>query len=332
MPPTSLTYDFMHCFWSGGIIGCELVLLLNRASEFGVQQRHIRLFLAADWKHSHGIRNAKNWFSDTGEAFAGFRGNASDLIGVLPVLEYFVSRVLAGVAELAKETSSFVQLCFAARLLKKAKSYRIIPLELIADIKIALSKHQQLYVEAYTEASCLPKHHYSLHLGEQLERDRFLLDTFVHERKHRLLKQTYDCIRLRLDDVAQTLVTRICYSQLWQDNHNEKLGLAGVLAPCPESLCSYVAGLDVAAVMVSERVETLTGVIKCDDVVLCNGVAARVISCFGTPGVWTNLLVKSYVKSSSSSSNKACNSTSWLEAQAFFVADIKDVQQVSISA
>ena len=332
MPPTCLTYDYMHCFWAGGIVECELVLLLNRSSDLGIQQRHLRLFLEAGWEHSTNVRNIKSWFADTGEAFAGFRGNASDLMGVLPALEYFVFRVLAGVAELAKETASFAQLCLAARLLKRSKSYRVVPPELISDIKTALSKHQQLFVEAYSESSCLPKHHCSLHLGEQLERDGFLLDTFVHERKHRLIKQTYNCLRLLPDDVAKTLVTRVCYSQLFQDNHKEKLGLIGVLAPCPESLCSYVAGLDVAAVMVSERVETLTGVIKCNDIVVCNGVAARVISCFGVPGVYTNLLVKSYVKSSSSSSNNACNAASWLESPAFLVVEINDVQVVSVSA
>ena len=328
MPPTSLTYDFMHCFWAGGIVECELVLLLNRSSDLGIQQRHVRLFLDANWRTSCNARNIKAWFADTGEAFAGFRGNASDLMGVLPALEYFVSRVLAGVAELAKETASFVQLCLAARLLKRSKSYCIVPPELIADVKTALSKHQQLFVEAYSEDSCVPKHHYSLHLGEQLERDGFLLDTFVHERKHRLLKQTFNCLRVVPDNVSKTLVTRVCYSQLWKESHNEKFRLIGVLAPCPESLCSYVAGLDIAAVMVSERVGTLTGDIKCNDIVVCNGVAARVISCFGVPGVYTNLLVKSYVKSSSSSSN----STSWLESPAFFVVEIKDVQQVSVSA
>ena len=100
----------MHCFFSNGIVEVELVLLFKACASLGIQQKHIRQFCQADWKHSSDARNVSSFFSDSNEAFESFKGNASDLMTVLPLLEYFATKVLAGSIELAKESASFSQL------------------------------------------------------------------------------------------------------------------------------------------------------------------------------------------------------------------------------
>jgi hypothetical protein len=204
--------------------------------------------------------------------------------------------VLAGRVGEQKHHECFVQLCLVARLLRKAKNYDMIPVDLILEIHRGLSHHQKSFVEVYGEENCKPKHHYSLHLSKQLERDRILLDTFVHERKHRLIKQTYDCLRLVPDGVAKILVTRVNYCQLWQEDNKQEFGLLGRLAPCPELLTAKLPGVDFSDVKVSERVSTVNGLIRCDDVAFLDGFAVKVLSCFGAPGSWEKLLVAGFVK------------------------------------
>ena len=56
-------------------------------------------------------------------------------------------------------------------------------------LTLAIYTHLMRYKEAYGESAVRPKHHYALHLGDMLGRFGFLLSTFTHERKHRLVKK-----------------------------------------------------------------------------------------------------------------------------------------------
>ena len=46
----------------------------------------------------------------------------------------------------------------------------------------------QFHIEAYGDAFLKPKHHYMLHMHEQVVADNFYLDCFTHERKHQAIK------------------------------------------------------------------------------------------------------------------------------------------------
>ena len=52
----------------------------------------------------------------------------------------------------------------------------------------AIELHLRAFTAAYGEAAVHPKHHLMLHLPRQLQRDSRLIDCFVHERKHRVIK------------------------------------------------------------------------------------------------------------------------------------------------
>ncbi len=54
-----------------------------------------------------------------------------------------------------------------------------------------IKNHLGLYEIAYGDSAVRPKHHFALHLGPMLRRFPFLLSTFVHERKHRVVKNTH---------------------------------------------------------------------------------------------------------------------------------------------
>ena len=53
----------------------------------------------------------------------------------------------------------------------------------------AIAKHYTAHVIAYGYALFLSKHHFMMHLPRQLERFKFLVACWVHERKHKIVKR-----------------------------------------------------------------------------------------------------------------------------------------------
>jgi hypothetical protein len=79
----------------------------------------------------------------------------------------------------------------------------------------AIKNHLDLYTIAYGDTAVRPKHHFALHLGPQLRRFGFLLSTFVHERKHRVVKK-YTRDRRNLQSWDLGAIEEITCHQLWE--------------------------------------------------------------------------------------------------------------------
>ena len=52
-----------------------------------------------------------------------------------------------------------------------------------------MAKHYAAHVIAYGYTIFVPKHHFLLHIPKQLERFKFLVACWVHERKHKIIKR-----------------------------------------------------------------------------------------------------------------------------------------------
>ena len=79
----------------------------------------------------------------------------------------------------------------------------------------AILRHLGLYSIAYGDSAVRPKHHFALHLGPMLRRFPFLLSTFVHERKHRVVKK-YTRDRRNLQSWDLGAIEEITCHQLWE--------------------------------------------------------------------------------------------------------------------
>ena len=53
----------------------------------------------------------------------------------------------------------------------------------------AIARHYAAHVVAYGHTIFAPKHHFMLHIPQQLERFKFLVACWVHERKHKIIKR-----------------------------------------------------------------------------------------------------------------------------------------------
>ena len=58
-----------------------------------------------------------------------------------------------------------------------------------ADLMVAIKGHLERYASVYGNDAVRPKHHYALHLPDMLRRFGMLFSCWVHERRHRLVKQ-----------------------------------------------------------------------------------------------------------------------------------------------
>ena len=59
----------------------------------------------------------------------------------------------------------------------------------IKEVKQLASRHLALFVAAHGASATLPKHHLQQHLWKGLQQHEILLNCFVHERRHKLIKK-----------------------------------------------------------------------------------------------------------------------------------------------
>ena len=152
-------------------------------------------------------------FSDARESASSdsFKGMASELLAVLPLVRQFAELFLTSFAQLAKELESFRALCAVMSKLQELKTFDCVTTEQATGLLELQVIHSTRFRAAYGESVARPKHHYALHLSKQIARDRFLLDTFVHERKHRLIKQEADIVD-RLTHFERAVAAKVLHA------------------------------------------------------------------------------------------------------------------------
>ena len=96
-------------------------------------------------------------------------------------------------------------------LLQSVRTGTVTPDELRASIM----KHLKLFKATWGDKLIRPKHHYASHLADMLERFGFLLASFVHERKHRLINK-YGRDRKKAQNWDSGLIEDITVHQLWE--------------------------------------------------------------------------------------------------------------------
>ena len=91
---------------------------------------------------------------------------------------------MAGSGKLARETKSLLS------LFRILDALQCMPRGCVsvAEFHAEVVNHMRYWQEAYPDEDHKPKHHMSVHLGKMYERHGMLWNCFVHERKHKTLK------------------------------------------------------------------------------------------------------------------------------------------------
>ena len=112
-------------------------------------------------------------------------GTASEFLSVGPLIRKWLEDVVKPKGICIAHVTSLLLAISVTDLLLQVNTGCINP-RMLAN---ALARHYAAHIIAYGFALFKPKHHFMLHLPEQLEYSSFLISCFVHERKHKIIKR-----------------------------------------------------------------------------------------------------------------------------------------------
>ena len=155
--------------------------------KLGVKYEAVRKLLALAWRWPRSMKGGKVADKD-------FSADAGQMLQILPILRYFVENFVAGprgidtTGDCAAEIESFIAMCGVVKILQTCKHYGFTPARK-QDLLAAARRHLHLFARLYGESCVKPKHHFMLHVAVLVNEWSVLLDCYVHERKHKAIKQ-----------------------------------------------------------------------------------------------------------------------------------------------
>ena len=187
-PVSTLMFDWMHTFVSGGIWNAEVGLLLGKLRAVGFTQRDLHDELQKfTWPFASASRSAtgKKVFSKDQEGDVSC--SASEALSLYSVLRFILlEKVRAGeLAGVQPCISSYLNLSRVLDLIQNIKRQST----QASVLENAILTHLRSYILAYGHQRFLPKHHFACHLGRQLSQHKMLCACFTMERKHKEIKR-----------------------------------------------------------------------------------------------------------------------------------------------
>lgn len=187
--PSAWLFDVMHLYYSNGVAAWELNNLLSRLPSIGLTLEVLQDALcSAPWQRGSGRKASKSWLKGLLHAslFTGdsYRGDASNLMALLPLLYYYLHQTVEKANLLVNEMKSFRLLMQIHQELRAIQwSQKRLDTSRLATLQ---SQHQEKFLLAYTH--CKPKHHYRFHLPQQLEAEQCYIDCMAMEKQHKKYK------------------------------------------------------------------------------------------------------------------------------------------------
>ena len=209
-----IMYDWAHIYVHDGLGDVELGKLMkvlrktpSTYEELGdYVSRFSRPKNAVELKHLFTKTAIKNNYKNE-----SFTCTGSEFLTLTPILLRYLKNVVLPRGEYKEHVQSMISCLEVIVMLQAVKTNTVSPGELAR----AISKHLKQFKACYGASACRPKHHYALHLPDMLAHHGFLLATFTHERKHRLVtRYTRDRRNLRSFDSGTT--EEITCHQVWE--------------------------------------------------------------------------------------------------------------------
>eukprot|EP00435_Cladocopium_sp_Y103_P061318 s238_g23.t1 len=181
-------FDAMHIMWSNGIVCQEVGLWFSALLEKTTTTLECLQKYAALWQRNAGTAAAhlpaclsQLFSSKLCKESHDYKGDAMYTAAVLPLCVAFCDEVLHDVEEMRVPNASLLALhrvatCLWSLKVSVANVDQLLPLQ-----KQFLQCHQT----AYGSTQMRPKHHYGLHLTQQIQKVTKVIDCFCCERKHK---------------------------------------------------------------------------------------------------------------------------------------------------
>ena len=220
------TEDWMHGALQDGTLNLALQAFLeSMCVKMTWDPELLYRFLASDFKFP-GARhkpNLRKIFDSRSRNHMRpnrmkFHCNATELLSLYVLLRHFVYSVVVPVAEeehvdISAELQAFGAACKVVdiiMLLKHGHAGSEHAAVIVQSLRAAVDASIELHIRAYGDALIKPKHHRMQHVADQILRDGHVLDCFLIERLHVLIKRVLSNIR---GETERAVLRGVCVEQ-----------------------------------------------------------------------------------------------------------------------
>ena len=188
-PVRLVSFDVQHCWCQGGVWEIELVAGMECLAKHGHGTRQLHAYMQRFvWPKAYA--NGRDLCKGAVQDRATPKdikptGSASEFLSAGPVIRKWLEDVVQPRGVCAAQVTSLLRCIDVMDLLCQVNTGRVTP-AMLAD---AITRHYVAHVAAYGHTLFVPKHHYMLHMPDQLARFKMLVQCFVHERKHKIVKR-----------------------------------------------------------------------------------------------------------------------------------------------
>lgn len=198
-PLAVLTYDWVHSMLQDGVFNAEIQAMLAHGGATGITRESIREWLSdPSWVFPAATRSkCKRLFRVFDDARVSdsnpekLKGNCQEMLGIYGLVRHLVELRVASDDPIAR---SFGAVCTVIDAVLRVKRGIDAPAVAVPALRTALSRHLELHKAAYGDQYIRPKHHWMLDVPDQVIKDGMVLDAFVLERHHSLVKAVADHI------------------------------------------------------------------------------------------------------------------------------------------
>ena len=175
-PITSITYDWLHIFYVGGLANHELFFLFKLLrKKLNIKFKDLHMFITAGWSSPgfiSGSVKVAELFSDARErsmdAAGGMKASASEMITALPYIRHFMESIVLPLSSLGPQVqqaiATFIALCDLNDIILKAKKGQFICLKHMAGLmREAINTYTTLRNATWHKSTCKPKLHFLFH-------------------------------------------------------------------------------------------------------------------------------------------------------------------------
>ncbi len=283
--------DWMHGALQEGTLSVSCMCLLERLKEkLGWQPDRLERFLKADLcfpkTKRQKMRSLLRIFDCHARRHLNKNGMklkcmASELLGLYPVLRHFVLTVAAPCAtqqgvDLSAEIRAFESCCKVIdiiMLLKNGYADQTSRLELLAQLEAAIDESISIHIATYGDEAIRPKHHRMMHIPSQIRLFCFVIDAFIIERLHLVVKDVLSNLHNPAKFEA-SLLAGVCMKQMDVLRGNILHGLVGSAVPLRGFPCT----------MVAKQMRFCGMTISVGDVVFRETVVGKVTACASERG------------------------------------------------
>lgn len=225
-PVTCIGYDWAHTVLQGGIADNEFGEFMKQMHRATTQEgiAHSCTYLKfgeylSRWKFAKGRNPLERLFDQDHQTrfinSGTFSCTASEFLALTPIFKRYLERVILAEVDgtrMSDYVTSMIAVLNVVLLCQKARRRGAVDPDFF---ERAVAYHMSLCKRVYGDDFIKPKHHYALHLADQLRAFGCLLSVFVHERKHRSVIR-YAKVRQNLQQFDSLVLEEVICHNIWE--------------------------------------------------------------------------------------------------------------------